>query len=190
MYRIDKASDVTPAHPFQIMIPQVLLEQLQAIEDSSDFTVIGSTVRSSSGRAYFVKLGSSRERDQYEGEAESLKAIEAAAPNLAPKLYASGVSDDGKPYFISEYKEMSPSLNTRAAVVLAERLATELHAHTSSKGFGFEVPTYCGATRLEHGWYDTWEKCYSTLISSLLRGLRRQGRFEELCSKGEEVLER
>ncbi|KAF5368573.1 hypothetical protein D9758_002284 [Tetrapyrgos nigripes] len=172
-------------------IPKIILDQLHAIEgEGYDFTVSGSTVRSSSGQAYFTKYGSSREKEQYEGEAESLKAMEAAAPNLAPKLYTLGISDDGRPYFISEYKEMSTRLDSEAAVVLAKRLATELHAYTSSKGFGFQVPTYCGATRLENGWYDTWEECCRTLIGNLLRSLRRQGRYEELCTKGEQILER
>jgi len=173
-------------------IPQILLDQLRQIEKSSDFTVSGSTVRSSSGRAYFVKLGTPREKDQYAGEAESLKAIDTAAPKLAPKLYASGISEEGKPYFISEFKEMGGYLTDDAAVILAKRLATELHKYQSPDGFGFSVPTYCGATRLENGWYENWETCFSTLIGNLLRQLRRQNRveYEQLCNKGEQIRER
>ncbi|THV07557.1 fructosamine kinase PKL/CAK/FruK [Dendrothele bispora CBS 962.96] len=174
-------------------IPQVLLDQLRQIEKSSDFTVSGSTVRSSSGRAYFVKLGTSRDREQYAGEAESLRSIDAAAPKLAPKLYASGVSEDGKPYFISEFKEMGAYLHDEAAVALAKRMATELHKYQSpNHKFGFSIPTYCGATRLENGWYDTWQECFSTLIGNLLRQFRRQGGsgYEEICTKGEQIRER
>ncbi|KAG5644623.1 DNA-dependent RNA polymerase II [Asterophora parasitica] len=144
-------------------IPLILLEQLSSIEPSVDFSGSPPKVRSTSGEMYFVKHGTSIEREQYAGEAESLKAIEAAAPGLAPRVLSSGIDNDGKPYFVSEYK-MLDRLDETGGKTLARRLATELHAHTSDKGFGFHAPTYCGATRLKNGWFESWEACFSSMI--------------------------
>jgi len=174
-------------------IPQILLTHLEKLEPNATFTGSLPIIQSSAGVRYFAKVGSSSEKDQYIGEAESLRAINEAAPGLSPCVLALGFmnsSDNepytGQPYFISEYKDLR-SLTSRAADVLAKRLATELHKYKSSKGFGFDVPTYCGATRQENGWYGTWNECYSEMIGSLLGKLRQKGRFGDLCSRGEEV---
>jgi len=155
-------------------------------------------IQSSSGAGYIGKIGTRNETEQYVGEAESLKAIHAAAPGLAPRLVACGVlgkdtaetdSEVGNPFFLSEYKDMVP-LTDGAAKVLGKRLAMELHAHKSTQGFGFHVPTYCGQTRMENGWYETWEQCYDALVGGLLSTLNKKGGYESLCKHGQEVRER
>lgn len=157
-----------------------------------------SSVESSSGRNYFTKVGSPSDTEQYFGEAESLKAMHIAAPGLAPRVLACATIDEdtqespndvGRPYFVSEYKNMG-SLTDASAKVLARRLASEMHEYKSTQGFGFGVPTYCGATRLENGWSDTWEECFDKLILGLLTTLERRGRYTTLCRKGQEVRER
>jgi len=174
-------------------IPQIFLAHLQKLEPNAKFTASLPTIQSSAGTRYFAKIGSVSEKDQYIGEAESLKAMHEAAPGLSPRVFASGVidsSDDenstGQPYFLSEYKDLG-RLTGNATDVLAKRLATELHACKSSKGFGFDVPTYCGVTRQENGWYRSWQECYSEMIGSLLGKLKQKGRYGDLCSKCEEV---
>ncbi|TDL28027.1 fructosamine kinase PKL/CAK/FruK [Rickenella mellea] len=176
-------------------IPPPLIDQLERIEPSSNFTYEPPLVSSSSGATYYVKLGRESEVEQYVGEVESLKAINAAAPGIAPRVMASGVTDGedvaqpGLPYFISEYKHMS-GLTDSSATKLGERLATELHRYESTHGFGFHVPTFCGRTRLKNGWFDTWEACYSSMIGDLLHGLRDKGSaYSDLCEKGENVRE-
>jgi protein-ribulosamine 3-kinase len=170
------------------MAPE-LLKYLTQIEPNAVFSngLQPSTFQSSSGTRYFAKLGKPSESEQYFGEAESLRAIALAAPGLAPKVFACG-ADSGYnlPYFISEYKDLDP-LTDVAARSLAKRLATELHMYKSTHGFGFEVPTYCGRTRLENGWFDTWEHCFDNLIAGLLSGLRAKAKYVELVRKGEEV---
>ncbi|KAI0347764.1 Ketosamine-3-kinase [Trametopsis cervina] len=155
-------------------------------------------VRSSNGKAYFTKIGSTSERKQFVGEAEALRAMHTAAPGLAPRLIECGVIDEetsehqadvGKPYFVSEYKKMS-SLTNESATKLAKRLATELHTFKSTNGFGFAVPTFCGRTKQDNGWYGTWEQCYDALIGGLLDKLKAEGGYSELCSKGEQVRKR
>lgn len=180
----------------RLNIPHILLQHLQNLEPNANFTVNLPLITSSTGARYYAKIGSSSERDQYAGEAESLKAMNIAAPGLSPKILVSGVTDGsdgesaGQPYFLSEYKDLSGRLTDEAADVLAKRLATELHAYKSDMGFGFAVPTFCGATRQENGWYDTWAEFYSQLIGGLLSKLKRKGRFDDLISKGEEVQRR
>ncbi|KAJ7897042.1 fructosamine kinase PKL/CAK/FruK [Mycena olivaceomarginata] len=142
-------------------IHPILLKQLQKLESDAEFT------------QYFAKIGLEHEEEQYIGEAESLKHIAAAAPGLAPSVAASGL-DGKKPFLITEYKDLT-SLNDAAARRLGKRLATELHAYKGLEGFGFGVPTYCGATRLQNGWFDRWDDCFSAMIGDLLTQLKKKG---------------
>ncbi|KAF5323305.1 hypothetical protein D9611_005682 [Ephemerocybe angulata] len=170
-------------------LSQQLKEQLDKIEPGEDYTGTLPKIYSSSGRTYFVKEGTAGEKEQYAGEAEALKDMEEAAPGLAPHLYAFSTFDDGKPFWIGEYKNIGP-LNATAAKVLAKRLATELHQMKSTKGFGYPVPTHCGPTRFENGWYETWENCYSAMYGTLLSRLRETGKYDSLCSTGDKIIER
>ncbi|KAF8846019.1 Ketosamine-3-kinase [Paxillus ammoniavirescens] len=170
----------------------ILLPHLQKIEPDAQFTYSIPIITSSAGNKYYAKVGNTNEKEQYLGEAESLRAIHNAAPGLVPKVFASGVVEGEsnkaaeRPYFLSEFKELG-SLSVGSAEVLGKRLAEELHTFKSSQGYGFGVPTYCGATRQENGWFQTWEECYSTMIGNLLFKLESRGIFTELVTKGEEV---
>jgi fructosamine-3-kinase len=169
-------------------IHPILLKQLQKLESDAEFTVQSSRsnrITSSTGKQYFAKIGLEHEGEQYIGEAESLKHIAAAAPGLAPSVAASGL-DGKKPYLITEYKDLT-SLSDAAAGRLGLRLATELHTYKGLEGFGFRVPTYCGATRLQNGWFDRWDDCFSAMIGDLLSQLKKKGGFAALCAKGEKV---
>ncbi|KAF9454089.1 fructosamine kinase [Macrolepiota fuliginosa MF-IS2] len=166
-------------------LPEFLLEKLKSTNPDAVFTGNMPKIYSSTGENYFVKAGSPSENEQYMGEAQSLEAMGHAAPGLVPKVFSYGADTNGSPYFISEYKNMT-GLTEEAAEILAKRLAVELHQYKSQRGFGFEVPTYCGATRQKNGWHDTWEKCYDALIGNLLEGLSKKG-YEDLVGLGEEV---
>ena len=169
------------------VIPENIIERLREIEPTSSFSGLLPQVISSSGVSYFVKVGSPLELAQYAGEAESLKAIEDAAPSLSPHLFTSGILESGAPYFISEYKELIP-LSLDAAAVLAKRMATELHCPISTTpGFGFSIPTYCGVTKLSNGWFQRWDDCYSAMIGELLLQLEYKGGFDSLCKKGKVI---
>lgn len=179
--------------PTNMGLPQIFLTCLEKMEPNATFTDTLPTIQSSSGTRYFAKVGTESEKDQYIGEAVSLNAMNEAAPGLSPRVFAFGVIEnsgnkflEGKPYFLSEYKDFG-RLTSKAAGVLAKRLASELHGYRSNKGFGFEVPTYCGATRQENGWYETWEECYNEMIGSLLAKLEQKGMSGDICTKGEEV---
>ncbi|KAJ7070849.1 fructosamine kinase [Mycena amicta] len=163
-------------------------DHLLQIDPGAEFSESLPRVTSSSGRVYYAKQSgsSAAETEQYIGEAESLKHIHIAAPGLAPRVLATGPTGDGRRYFLSEYLDLT-SLSEPVAQKLAKRLALELHAHKSPQ-FGFPVPTYCGATRLQNGWFDSWEACYSAQIGDLLSQLSKKGtRYDILCRKGERV---
>lgn len=132
----------------------ILRQKLVEIEPNAEhFSFNLPVVTSSSGKRYFAKVGSKSECEQYVGEAESLKHIARAAPGLVPQVSQNGLTADGKPYLITEYLDIAHHSNASLSR-LAKRLASELHAYKSNKGFGFDVPTFCGATKLENGWYD------------------------------------
>lgn len=170
------------------MIPSVILEHLTKLRPGAEFTGSPPRVKSSDGGVFFVKVGSASEAEQFAGEAESLNAIDAAAPGLAPHVYASGQDEAGRPYFVSDYLDFGP-LTDKAGAELAKRMALEMHQYTSEQGFGFHVPTYCGATRMKNGWYPTWQECYGEMVNGLLNDLRSQGgRYSGLCSKGDKVV--
>jgi len=171
----------------------IILPHLKEIEPNTQFIISLPVIKSSSGSKFYGKVGDASEVDQYVGEIESLKAINNAAPGLAPRVLAhgiAGVSEKhdrlGRPYFLSEYKDIT-SLNDKTGDILGKRMAEELHANSSSNGFGFSVPTFCGATRQENGWYKTWVECFDAMVGNLLVSLRERGTFSGLCTKGEEV---
>ncbi|OCB89541.1 fructosamine kinase PKL/CAK/FruK [Sanghuangporus baumii] len=157
------------------MVARILSQKLSEIEPGAKFLFNLPIVTSaSSGKKYYAKCGRRSEREQYIGEIESLKHIYRAAPGLAPKVFHSGVDDDGTPYMISDYLDIRRH-DSKTLTKLATRLATELHRYKSEKGFGFDVPTFCGATRLENGWYE--------------KGLQEQGDYNSLCPKIRRVRE-
>ncbi len=177
---------------------RVFARILEREQPGVTFTQEGSSLRSTNGKRYFAKLGSPSDRDQFIGEAESLKAMHLAAPGLVPKLLDCGIideeskerdSDVGRPFFLSEYKDIG-SLSGTAAKVLGKRIATELHAYKSTNGFGFHVPTYCGATRQDNGWFETWPECFDALIGGLVDKLKAHRGYESLCEQANEVRKR
>lgn len=181
-------------------IPPVILKYLTEIEPGAEFSGRLPRILSSSGKAYYAKLGSSAEREQWEGEAESLKAMHGAAPGIAPRLFAFGAVDKAgnenefsdfasRPFFLSEYRDFA-SLTSNSGALLGERLASEMHAFESPHGFGFGVPTYCGATRFENGWFETWAECFDAMIGQMLGYLNDRGRFAQLRAKGDQVRKR
>ena len=71
-----------------------------------------------------------------------------------------------------------------------EMYSLRMHAYTSPHGFGFAVPTYCGATRFANGWYATWEECFDAKTGEMADYLKAKGRFASLCNKVEELRKR
>ncbi|KAF8595464.1 fructosamine kinase PKL/CAK/FruK [Ceratobasidium sp. AG-I] len=165
-----------------------LIHQLHQLFPSETFTASGPRISSSSGASYYGKVGSSNEVDQYRAETRSLELMSAAAPGLCPRIVLAS-QDQERPFMISNYLDLSSlSSSSSAPRTLARRLATELHGSKSQNGkFGFECPTFCGATRIDHGWYDTWADAYSAMVGGLLDKLESRATQKELCVRGREV---
>jgi len=158
-------------------------------DDSLEFESHDCVASTASGKRYFYK-STSVSGEQYNGEAESLRLLGSAAPGLAPHLVS--CQETGKDtIFLSEYIDLDRGLKSKDFDELAKRLALEVHQKESTNGFGFGVPSYCGATRIVHGWYHSWADCYSNMIAELLTQLRTQGsRYQNLCDKGQRLQER
>ena len=178
-------------------VPKIFLKHLNKLEPDAQFTFSSPRLKSSSGASYYAKIGAASEHAQYTAEAESLKALDTAAPGLVPAVLASGFSTQdgeeskagtGRPYFLSQYKDLR-SLSSASASILGRRLAQEVHSYKGMNGFGFHVPTYCGPTRMENGWYPSWDKCYDALIAGLLSDLT-SSRYSALRTKGEQIRKR
>src|SRR5215510_11248593 len=91
----------TSISPMTESLPEFLVVHLKKIDPVADFSGYPPKVNSSTGRTYFVKSGLPSENEQLVGEAKSLEAIGAAAPGLAPHIFAYGTEAAGRPYFIS-----------------------------------------------------------------------------------------
>jgi len=175
-------------------IPPAILSALQRAEPDADKFFQSSSSQfqsSSSNKTYFAKEGSPSDAEQYYGEAESLRAMYAASPGICPRLFECSVDASSKrPVFVSEHKKIG-ALNKHSAKALGSGLA-EMHMKGKSPTgkFGFEVPTYCGATRMENGWSETWAEAYDRMIGGLLERLKQNNQYEETCQLGEEVRKR
>lgn len=169
-------------------IPPLLRSHLREIEPSASFSGHPPRITSSSGRVYYGKTGSPSEAEQFAGEAACLRTFAQASPGLAPNVLAHGVNPaSGKCYMISDYLDIQSGLTSAPKSVLAKRLALEVHGYTSEKGYGFDVPTYCGATRFENKWCETWAEAYGGMIGSLLDRIEAQGTENELVRMGRKV---
>jgi len=119
--------------------------------------------------------------------------MDRAAPGICPKIIADGVELD-QPYMITEYKNLG-GLTSSSSSKLAKRLALELHTYypeVCNGKYGYEVPTFCGATKQANGWYDTWLDCFQAMLGSLLNQLEHgyAGTFDELVVMGRELQKR
>ncbi|GAA5882294.1 hypothetical protein JCM3774_003362 [Rhodotorula dairenensis] len=101
---------------------------------------------------------------QLKGEAESLKRINEASPQAAPRFVASGSLDgDEKEWMLCEWHDLDRMRSDSHQRRLAE-LVAELHLAPPPDGqhFGFPVPTCCGTTvqdnTEEHAWANFFGK--------------------------------
>ncbi len=130
-------------------------------------------VESSAGR-FFAKWSTSGPPDQLEREADGLRALARAGSGLVvPRvLWASAPTHDAPALLVTTY------LATRAPragddEALGRGLAT-LHA-TRAPRFGFDVASFCGTTRQDNPWEETWADFYARRrLAPLLAALARE----------------
>lgn len=175
-------------------IPSAIQSQLERIDPSAT-SFSGRLPRitaSPSGKVYYAKLGASNEIEQFSGEEACLRVFEEIAPGLAPTVLAQGVDESsGQPYMISEYLDVNSGLTNNSKDELAKRLALDVHGHTSENGmYGFDVPTFCGATRFKNTWCMTWKEAFGGMFESLLDRIEKEGTDRDLIVLGRQVTER
>ncbi|KAI1081000.1 Fructosamine kinase-domain-containing protein [Whalleya microplaca] len=112
---------------------------------------------------YFLKTSSGDHgRQMMSSELHCMLKIHAVKPDLVPRPIACGTyqSLPSVHFYLCEFRAMKgslPDLETFPA-----KMAKLHRAGTSANGkFGFDVPTFHGNTRIDHGWSDTWEEYFS-----------------------------
>jgi protein-ribulosamine 3-kinase len=115
----------------------------------------------------FTKVAKGKDVPQLIGEAEGLRAMGTAAPDLVPKLYAFGYDDPpthSQAYMITEWFEMAGSWRDAKHQRELGRKLAEMHRYRVDAGhgdrFGFSVPTHCGVTEQDNTWEEQWDVFY------------------------------
>ena len=105
---------------------------------------------------FFVKWSVRCPRDIFFCEAAGLEALRSANADIAvPRVIAATEPSGDEPAFlILEYLEPASSDHVPDDETLGRGLAA-IH-RTRADGFGFDSPSYCGLTRQENQWRDSW----------------------------------
>jgi fructosamine-3-kinase len=144
----------------------------------SDLEIAGKIItHSPTSKKYLTRLAIGKDLDQMKGEAAGLIAMNYTSNDLAPKLLALEMSEDGKEgAMISQYWDLGGSKsNPEYQKELARRIATMHTPPTGSTSvsrigieedarytgnYGFGVSTHCGITELDNTWEESWEVFY------------------------------
>ena len=125
---------------------------------------------------FFAKWSARCPADIFLSEAEGLEALRSAVSGIAvPRVIAAAEPAGEDPAFlIIEYLEPAG----RADVPDDEKLGRGLAAihRTTGEKFGFDSPAYCGLTRQENRWRDSWVEFF--------RDQRLQPLVDALSSEG------
>ncbi|GAA6021540.1 hypothetical protein JCM8202_002320 [Rhodotorula sphaerocarpa] len=152
-------------------LPAQALEALRQLHPhAQDFHLTGNRVRvepspttatssrPDSKHSEYLYRAESPPATQLVGEAESLRRTNDACPAVAPTLVDSGQDDQGRPWMLCEWHDLT-SLPSSEQGRLAE-LVAQMHLAPPpaeyASSFGFPVPTNCGETvqdnTIERSW--------------------------------------
>lgn len=145
--------------------------------------------------------------EMFRGEHASLNAIHDIVPFLCPASLATGVSEDGNAFLVTDFLDMSSSSSTSSSTApstsqkhqhsgmnLATKLAT-LHTTPapipdgySKPQFGFPVTTCCGSTPQSNGYKSSWADFYaenrlSAILSQCEASQNVDSEFRSLVTK-------
>jgi fructosamine-3-kinase len=105
-----------------------------------------------------------------EGEFASITAIAKATPDLVPTPIAVGTyaSDSDVHFYLASFVDMTDDVPD--AGTLPARVAEMHKKGVSPNGmYGFSVPTNMGACTQRNEWTSSWEKCFSTITSTMFQ---------------------
>lgn len=116
-------------------------------------------VESSAG-CFFAKWSASGPAEQFEREAFGLRTLARAESGLViPRvLWASAPTDDAPALLLTEY--LAPRAPRAGDDEALGRGLAALHATTATR-FGFDVASYCGTTRQDNAWGESWADFYA-----------------------------
>ncbi|GAA5838167.1 hypothetical protein JCM9279_004144 [Rhodotorula babjevae] len=169
-------------------LPKHALDLLEPLHDpGTSFTRSGDLISSTSARQRYLYKTASGEAVQLLGEAESLRAMNAACADVAPRLLGRGTDEQGRSWMISEWHELS-TIPASEQGRLAE-LVAKMHLAPAPAGqrFGFVVPTCCGATQQDNAEMDSWADFYG---ERRIGDLARRIGDSELLRLAQEVQQR
>lgn len=150
-------------------IPKIILEHLPSSLKATDLKSRSGSVlyHEPSQSTLFTKVAQGKDVPQLIGEAEGLRAMGLAAPDLVPKLYSFGYDDPSsrkEAYMISQWFEMAGSWQDPELQKELGRKLAGMHRYRTDvcheERFGFMVPTHCGPTEQDNTWEDRWDAFY------------------------------
>ena len=129
--------------------------------------------------AFFAKWSEAAPSDLFVAEAAGLRALAAAGSGLViPNVVVASSPSRAHPGFlILEF--LAPASSGASQDEALGRGLARLH-RTRAERFGFDAPTYCGATRQDNAWSSSWPEFYGARrIAPLIETLRKRGLASE-----------
>jgi len=149
-----------------------------------------AAVTRAGGREWFVKWNDRPLPEQFAAEAAGLNALAASGTSLVvPRAVAWSDAGPGRSFLAMDY--LPPGSRVRGFEARLGRGLAELHQATSSRGFGFEVDGYCGATPQPNGWLPGWVEFYrERRLGHQLDLARGRGLGADDYARGRRLLDR
>lgn len=146
---LSRALAMKGVHPLAIRCLERAGYDLSSITSSGSIVILEPT-----GERFFGKTG--RNVAQTRGETESLLAMGKTTPDLVPKVIGFEVDESGKEAgIVSQYFDLTSFKGSEIHAELAREVA-RLHVPMGERRFGFDVPTFCGATEQDNTWAEEW----------------------------------
>jgi protein-ribulosamine 3-kinase len=126
------------------------------------------------------------------GEYTTITAISQAVPDLTPAPVATGTyaSDDDVHFYLASFVDMIDDVPEQEALP-AKVAEMHLKGVLRTGKFGFSVPTCMGACVQGNEWTNSWEKCFSTMMSTMFEFEQEMhGHNEEMRQMHQIVLDK
>lgn len=149
----------------------------------------GEVYRTDTGKVFLKKNSKERAREMFDGEYESLKAIQATGTVRVPTPHLVLDNPAGGAVLVMEYLDMH-SLNRKSGQLGTQLARLHLHnraARDAAEGggsvgssasyveqFGFPINTCCGYISQDNTWTDDWLVFYSRKLDSQLSLIQKE----------------
>ncbi|KAL8704878.1 MAG: hypothetical protein Q9201_001994 [Fulgogasparrea decipioides] len=163
---------------------------------------ISVTLEDGTQKYFFMKTAPGKNAEvMFRGEHASLNAIHSSVPSLCPASLATGMSQDGTAFLVTEFLDMSSRLSGASeeepsGLSLAAKLA-KLHTTPAPTPegyakpmFGFPETTCCGDTPQPNDYKESWAEFYaqSRLLAILEKCEGNNGKDAEFRSLVEKTV--